>query len=226
MIDPARTKVDEGGRRVVRSGNWGGKGHVSGGSSSSIEGLVDATFAAAARDDWQAVIDHCAQVLELEPEHDTALRFTALAQTRLATGGAEEPAQRDERRQLTVMFADIVESTAMTQVLEPDQMRTILKRYQMVCSDAIAEWDGFIGKWTGDGLMAYFGFPIPHEDSAYRAAMAGLTMLDRLDAFTRSMAVLRMLVRAVTVTLESSRAPRICPYPQSVDSPCTIGAVG
>ena len=151
-------------------------------TSSAIDGLMDATFAAAAQDDWHGVIDHCTQVIELDDEHDTAQRFLALARKRLAETGQPEPTSRDERRQLTVMFADIVDSTAMTQVLEPEQMGSMLKLYQAECSAAVAEWDGFISKWTGDGLMAYFGFPIPHEDAAYRAARAALAILERTKA--------------------------------------------
>src|SRR5271157_5018300 len=79
-----------------------------------------------------------------------------------------------ERRQLTVMFCDLVGSTALSKRLDPEDMREVIRAYQDACSGAIARYDGFVAKFMGDGILAYFGFPRAHEDDAARAVHAGL----------------------------------------------------
>jgi len=82
-----------------------------------------------------------------------------------------EPKPQDtaERRQLTVMFCDLVGSTALSAGLDPEDMREVIRAYQDACSGAIARYDGFVAKFMGDGVLAYFGFPRAHEDDAERA---------------------------------------------------------
>src|SRR6202171_1577188 len=86
------------------------------------------------------------------------------------------PAPEDaaERRQLTVMFCDLAGSTALSARLDPEDMRQVIRAYQDACSGVIARYDGFIAKFMGDGILAYFGFPQAHEDDAERAVRAGL----------------------------------------------------
>ena len=79
-----------------------------------------------------------------------------------------------ERRQLTVMFCDLVGSTALSARLDPEDMREIIRAYQDACSGAVARYDGFVAKFMGDGVLAYFGFPRAHEEDAERAVRAGL----------------------------------------------------
>src|SRR5271165_4720404 len=79
-----------------------------------------------------------------------------------------------ERRQLTVMFCDLVGSTAMSARLDPEDMREVIRAYQDACSGAVARYDGFVAKFMGDGVVAYFGFPRAHEEDAERAVRAGL----------------------------------------------------
>ena len=74
-----------------------------------------------------------------------------------------------ERRQLTVMFCDLVGSTALSSELDPDDMRDVLRAYQGVCADVVSRHDGFVAKYMGDGVLAYFGYPTAHEDDAERA---------------------------------------------------------
>ena len=83
-----------------------------------------------------------------------------------------------ERRQLTVMFCDLVGSTALSKRLDPEDMREVIRVYQDACSGAIARYDGFVAKFMGDGILAYFGFPRAHEDDAARAVHAGLETAD------------------------------------------------
>ena len=79
-----------------------------------------------------------------------------------------------ERRQLTVMFCDLVGSTALSARLDPEDMREVIRAYQDACSGAVARYDGFVAKFMGDGVLAYFGFPRAHEEDAERAVRAGL----------------------------------------------------
>ncbi len=79
-----------------------------------------------------------------------------------------------ERRQLTVMFSDLVGSTALAARLDPEDMREVIRAYQDACSGAVARYDGFVAKFMGDGVLVYFGYPRAHEDDAERAARAGL----------------------------------------------------
>jgi class 3 adenylate cyclase len=87
---------------------------------------------------------------------------------------AAAPPDAAERRQLTVMFSDLVGSTALSARLDPEDMREVIRAYQEVCSGAIARYDGFVAKFMGDGVLAYFGFPRAHEEDAERAVRAGL----------------------------------------------------
>jgi hypothetical protein len=83
-----------------------------------------------------------------------------------------------ERRQLTVMFCDLVGSTALSARLDPEDMRQIIRAYQDASSGVVARYDGFVAKFMGDGILAYFGFPRAHEDDAARAVHAGLEIAE------------------------------------------------
>jgi class 3 adenylate cyclase/tetratricopeptide (TPR) repeat protein len=83
-----------------------------------------------------------------------------------------------ERRQLTVMFVDLVGSTALSASLDPEDMGQVIQTYQECCAEVLKRWDGHIGKYQGDGVVAYFGYPKAHEDDAERAVRAGLQLVD------------------------------------------------
>jgi class 3 adenylate cyclase len=89
---------------------------------------------------------------------------------------APEPARRHEaeRRQLTVMFADLVGSTVMSTRLDPEDLREVIGAYHRCCGEQIAKSGGFVARYMGDGILAYFGYPQAHEDDAERAVRAGL----------------------------------------------------
>jgi class 3 adenylate cyclase/tetratricopeptide (TPR) repeat protein len=97
------------------------------------------------------------------------------------TSGAESLGHPQEdtaqRRQLTVMFCDLAGSTALSARLDPEDMRQVIRAYQDACSGVVARYDGFIAKFMGDGILAYFGFPRAHEDDAERAVRAGLEIV-------------------------------------------------
>jgi predicted ATPase/class 3 adenylate cyclase len=83
-----------------------------------------------------------------------------------------------ERRQLTVMFVDLVGSTALSAKLDPEDMRGIIRLYQNTVAGEIARFEGHIAKFMGDGVLAYFGWPRAHEDEAERATRAGLAVAE------------------------------------------------
>ena len=82
-----------------------------------------------------------------------------------------------ERRQLTVMFCDLVGSTALASRLDPEDMREILGVYHKCVAEAIGRYDGFVARYMGDGALVYFGYPQGHEDDAERAVRSGLALL-------------------------------------------------
>ena len=87
------------------------------------------------------------------------------------------PVSSAERRQLSVMFCDLVGSTALSARLDPEELQGLMRAYQDVCTAAIARFEGRVAKFLGDGVLAYFGWPIAHEDEVERAVRAGLSMV-------------------------------------------------
>src|SRR6266852_438080 len=85
-----------------------------------------------------------------------------------------------ERRQLTVMFCDLVGSTALSTQLDPEELREVIQAYRETCATVIRRFDGYLAKYIGDGLLVYFGYPRAHEDDAQRAVRAGLGILATL----------------------------------------------
>jgi class 3 adenylate cyclase/predicted ATPase len=93
---------------------------------------------------------------------------------------AEPPTPDAERRQLTVMFSDLVDSTKLSGQLDPEDYREVLHAYQTTCSEVIHRFDGYIAQHLGDALLVYFGYPQAHEDDAQRAIHTGLGMLQAM----------------------------------------------
>ena len=95
------------------------------------------------------------------------------------TSPPEEKRQHDaERRQLTVMFTDLVGSTALSTKLDPEDLREIISTYHRRCAEVIVKHGGFVARYMGDGVLAYFGYPQAHEDDAERAVRAGLALIE------------------------------------------------
>ena len=101
-----------------------------------------------------------------------------LAPTSITEGISEVPAapprSEAERRQLTVMFCDLVGSTALSARFDPEELREEIRAYQNTISGVVARYDGFVAKFMGDGVLVYFGYLRAHEDDAERAVRAGL----------------------------------------------------
>jgi len=108
----------------------------------------------------------CGSKLLQSPETDTI------------TNELKKPAA--ERKQITVMFCDLVGSTALSEKLDPEEYRDILRTYQDISTEIIDGVNGFIAQHLGDGLLVYFGYPVSYEDNAERAVRAGLGIIDGL----------------------------------------------
>ncbi len=89
----------------------------------------------------------------------------------------EVAAASGERRQLTVMFCDLVGSTALSERLDPEELGKLLHAYRIRCGDVIARYDGFVARYVGDGILTYFGWPSAHEEDAERAVRAALEIV-------------------------------------------------
>ena len=98
-----------------------------------------------------------------------------LSVTAAASGDAE-------RRQLTILFCDLVDSTALSSRLDPEDLRVVIGAYLRCVAETVARFEGFVAKYMGDGVLAYFGYPQAHEDDAERAVRAGLALVEAVPA--------------------------------------------
>jgi class 3 adenylate cyclase len=87
------------------------------------------------------------------------------------------PEDRAERRQVTVMFSDLVGSTALSARMDPEDLREVISAYQTCVAETVQRFGGFVAKYMGDGVLVYFGYPQAHEDDADRAVRAGLELV-------------------------------------------------
>jgi class 3 adenylate cyclase len=114
---------------------------------------------------------------------EQAIRDLADASAAVAASAAPvatEPTRHDdaERRQLTIMFTDLVGSTALSTKLDPQDMRFLIGAYHKCVAETVALFDGFVANYMGDGVLIYFGDPQAHEDDAERAVRAGLALIE------------------------------------------------
>lgn len=101
-----------------------------------------------------------------------------MASSQFPTPSPQPPAA--ERRQLTVMFCDLVGSTALSAQLDPEDYRAVVQRYHQTCDAVLQRYDGFVPQHLGDGLLVYFGYPTAHEDDAARSVRAGLEIISSM----------------------------------------------
>ena len=101
--------------------------------------------------------------------------------TKLATPSVASPSTQSntsaERRQVTVMFSDLVGSTALSARMDPEDLREVISAYQKCVAETVRRFGGFVAKYMGDGVLVYFGYPQAHEDDAERAVRAGLELI-------------------------------------------------
>ncbi|MSR14121.1 MAG: hypothetical protein EXR86_06045 [Gammaproteobacteria bacterium] len=123
-------------------------------------------------------------------EYSVTARFCAQCGCSLADLAPAEPTARPpddaERRQITVVFCDLVGSMQLSEQLDPEDLRTALQAYQKVAAQAVARYGGYIAQHLGDGLLIYFGYPRAHEEDPARAIRASLDILAALDELNRT----------------------------------------
>ena len=95
---------------------------------------------------------------------------------------APPPQDTAERRQVTVMFSDLVGSTALSARMDPEDLREVISAYQKCVAETVHRFGGFVAKYMGDGVLVYFGYPQAHEDDAERAVRAGLELIAAVGA--------------------------------------------
>jgi class 3 adenylate cyclase/predicted ATPase len=113
------------------------------------------------------------------------------------------PAGEAERRQLTVMFCDLVGSTALSTRFDPEDLRELIRAYQAACAKVIAQYHGYIAKYMGDGVLVYFGYPQAHEDDAERAVRTGLGIVEAMAGLGAAHAPLGEVELAVRVGIDT-----------------------
>jgi TOMM system kinase/cyclase fusion protein len=108
-----------------------------------------------------------------------------------------------ERRQLTVLFCDLVDSTALASQIDPEDLREVIRAYQTVCAEVIQRFDGTIAQYLGDGLLVYFGYPQAHEDDAQRAVRTGLATVQAMGTLNRRLQQEKGVCLAVRVGIHT-----------------------
>ena len=183
-----------------------------------IERLVSSAESSASAGNWDRVLELASDVLEAEPENERAgsLMERARAEQSLAEG---------QRAFVTMLFSDLVRSTDLADVREPEIVRDLFRVYRQAVTEAIEALGGCVLQFMGDGVVACFGYPAVFEDDARRAVMAGLGLVDRMAAAAPELrdrygveASVRVGVHTGTVVI-ASRAPG------PVGSPSIFGVV-
>src|SRR5206468_10414626 len=98
----------------------------------------------------------------------------------------KSPKDAAERRQVTVMFTDLVGSTALSAGMDPEDLREVISAYQNCVAEIVHRFGGFVAKYLGDGVLVYFGYPQAHEDDAERAVRAGLEAIAAVEGLKSS----------------------------------------
>lgn len=118
------------------------------------------------------------RILNAIAQHSVKSVSQEIAESNFASDAT--PKVDAERRQLTVLFCDLVGSTELAQSMDPEDLRHLTRAYQETCTKVIERYEGFIARYMGDGIMAYFGYPLAHEEDAVRALYAGLGIVEAL----------------------------------------------
>jgi class 3 adenylate cyclase/DNA-binding winged helix-turn-helix (wHTH) protein/predicted ATPase len=129
-----------------------------------------------------------------------------LQPAQIGLGGAPSAAQGEleaERRHLTLLFCDLVDSTPLSARLDPEELREVVRAYHAVCAEVIERFDGYIAQYLGDGLLVYFGYPRAHEDDAQRAVRVGLGIVEALRPLQTRLQQERAVSLAVRVGIHS-----------------------
>ena len=114
--------------------------------------------------------------------NDASGKTPSVDATTTSSTPSAPPEDRAERRQVTVMFSDLVGSTALSARMDPEDLREVISAYQKCVAETVRRFGGFVAKYMGDGVLIYFGYPQAHEDDAERAVRAGLELVAAVGA--------------------------------------------
>lgn len=176
--------------------------HIFGLDSVLLEGIrAELTFKQLARDEDSKGLVWTGETQSILPP-EVSILPSPITKTRTPSDGPTVPAEamstdalhdepavtteptrvapQAERRQVTVMFCDLVDSTKLSQQLDPEDLRDVIRAYQQASAEVIQRFDGYIAQHLGDGLLIYFGWPKAHEDDAQRALYAGLGIVEAI----------------------------------------------
>src|SRR6266851_6886667 len=174
--------------------------------------------------------------------HENISEAKFCAQCAAPLDGSPAPARAEarkeltgERRHLTVLFSDLVGSTALAAQLDPEEWRAIVADYHRAVGQAVERFGGYVAQYLGDGVMAYFGWPEAHDNDAERAARAGLAILDTIAKLNEQSERRKLSTRvgidsgAVVVGASAGKeadvfgdAPNIAARVQAVAAPGTV----
>ena len=127
-----------------------------------------------------ALVEELTEVQELAVLEGAILVWTGGEASKTETEEPPAGTPEAERRQLTVLFCDLVDSTRLASGVDPEDWRDVIRGYQECATQAVEAFDGYVAQFLGDGLMVYFGFPQAHEDDPERAVRAGLGIVEAL----------------------------------------------
>ena len=157
-------------------------------ATSDVERLVAAILDAAQRamdqGEWENVSDLARQVLAVVPDEPSATALLIAADARGTLGATDQG-----RRYLTVLFSDVVASTPLSERLDPEDYLVVISSYRDVVREVVACHDGHVDQFQGDGVVAYFGFPVTGEDDQVRAVEAGLEIVHEVPEAGRRIGV-------------------------------------
>jgi class 3 adenylate cyclase/predicted ATPase len=150
------------------------------------------------------------QCPQCQHHNNTTAKFCEECGARLATLAAvpEVPSgfyrlPEAERRQLTVMFCDLIDSTTLSSRLDPEDLRDVIRAYQTTCAEIIQRFGGYIAQYLGDGVLVYFGYPQAHDDTVQRAVRAGLGIVEAVGVLATRLAQERGIRLALRVGIHT-----------------------
>src|SRR5580704_11010729 len=135
--------------------------------------------------DLGVLLGHRRKILRAISELSSAVPLT----TEPAVGTEPKAQDSAERRQVTVMFSDLVGSTALSARMDPEDLREVISAYQKCVADTVGRFGGFVAQYMGDGVLIYFGYPQAHEDDAEQAVRAGLELVVAITALKSSVPI-------------------------------------
>src|SRR5215469_15979704 len=138
--------------------------------------------------DGSKFCDSCGTPLAAVPRSQPEQAPLDKAQAATAEDGASKVPTEAERRQLTVLFCDLVGSTQLSGQLDPEDLRVVVRAYQEAAAEVIQQYEGHIAQYLGDGLLVYFGYPTAHEDDARRAVYTGLGIVQAITTLNTRLA--------------------------------------